>query len=132
VVGAHADYAADMVQEDGRELTISIFRVKVHFDQGSPDPERLVEGVHRRTGLEIELTKTGDSLLLSNESFANPCDVRIQPNDVFLYCGQRVSYLEWCTLACLVDMGGQYNGKIPSLVNTRWAKRRWWQRLLRG
>lgn len=107
----------------------------VRFSDGPPSLDALRQRVSERTGLVIELQRLEhDNVELTNPEFPRPCWVVIGPDVISLLMpANRWSYLEYVTIAALVDLGGQSPfTSLPKYVNTRWPDRKWWQFIPRG
>src|SRR5512143_3183379 len=107
-----------------------LIRNTIEFPTGAPSVDLVATRLESRTGLKIRRTVDAEhNVALSGDGFSQPCDLKFSANAVTVYLSTRVTYLDWCLLATLIDLGGQYKGKLPRWVNTKWADRKWWQML---
>src|SRR4051812_15413626 len=106
-----------------------LLETPVRFPGALPSLEALQQRVSERTGLAIELQRgTHGNAELFHSEFPSACDLLVGPDRISLLHGPSMSYLEYATLASLVDLGGEYTGeKLPKFVNTKWHDRKWWQ-----
>lgn len=111
------------------------YRVRVSFPSSKdmPDSEVLRSKVSERSGLNVELYSLGiandtEWYSLSHRDFWDP--VQFHSDNSNVMCleleSTRLSYLDWIAIAALVDLGGQYKGKLPWFVDLKWRERKWW------
>src|SRR5438128_758521 len=108
-----------------------LLQVPVHFPDGPPSLDALRQRVSDRSGLAIKLQCDPDgNAELESSEFPRPCELTLGPDHISLTLPptSRWSYLEFVTIASLVDLGGKPPFKsLPKYVNTKWHDRKWWQ-----
>ena len=113
-----------------------LFKVPVRFSEGPPSLAALQQRVSERTGLAIKLHCDPDgNAELESPEFPRPCELTVGPDHISLTLPaiNSWSYLEYVTIASLVDLGGKSPYEtLPKYVNTRWHDRKWWQFIPRG
>jgi hypothetical protein len=102
---------------------------EISFPNGLPNPEQMWVKLRQRTGLHIELdlSDEGDWCVFSSSEFILPCELNRADGDTKIHVVlPRFSYLEWCVIAILIDLGGIFDGEVPEFVNVKWENRKWW------
>ena len=109
------------------------------FPKGAPAKEAIREAVGRRTGLLIKIVDSDEFPItertgaLFNAEFRFPINFSIEEDKVVILAALAAqSYLFFCTLASLEDLGGRPEDPrtrpLPDFVNRKWSERKWWQR----
>ena len=108
-----------------------LLEAPVEFPNGVPSLDSVRQRVSERSGLRIELQcDAKGNATLENPEFPRPCELAVGQEQISLILPviRQWCYLEYVTLAALVDLGGQSPYKeLPKYVNTKWHDRKWWQ-----
>lgn len=107
--------------------------VTIPFVGSVPSPAMIRDRVRASTGIDVDMIVDHGSGVLKSNEFRRPCEFAIHPDKVTLDLPPGAwSYLEYATLAALIDMGGEYPKPLPDFARMKWQDRRWWQRWPKG
>ena len=108
--------------------------IDITFLESVPPPEAIQMQISDLTGLAIEMRRNSESSgVFMHREFKKPCEFKILEQSVTLDLpvGQW-SYLDWLTIAALINLGGRYEGEsLPQFTKIKWRDRKLWQFLPR-
>ncbi len=118
----------------------------ISFEGGAPSPAQLHNAVRERSGLEVELIGLLEGgWLFLHKNFSVEIEFCERPAgsadkkgrvrkfaEVGIIQQYPGTYMYWCTLAAMRDLGGQVPFGLPKWVNTKWNQRKWWQFIPNG
>ena len=128
---------------------MAAFVSQVIFAHTFPKPAQLHDRVSALTGLAITiiywpddspsgpadggvLAQATDWITFQHPRLKTPCEVIFVDPIIFLRREQLTPrYLEWVTIAALIDLGGQCSVTLPWYARLPWRERKWWQRIPR-
>lgn len=112
----------------------------IPFQRGAPSAAQLHQALRERSGLEVELIGLleGGWLFLhknftleiefcAHEAGSADKDRVRKFGEIGIIQQYPGTYLYWCTLAAMRDLGGDVPFGLPKWVNTKWNERKWWQ-----
>lgn len=99
--------------------------VRVNFgNKALPSLSQIETQVRQRTGLTCEVTQPAKGCNGSSIRFLEGRRVEVVWLDqaVIVCYNRRLGYFEWCVVATLVELGGEWTGgPIPEYANAPWT-----------